>query len=299
MGNHSAWRRLFLVAALSVPIVLGALTPRLRAQAPLAPSDHPTFDAASVKANKSADSRVVMRAQAGGLLTATNASLKTLISGAYQLGDHRLIVRSEWERLLSEHFDIEARAEGSPTRDETWLMLRQLLADRFKLTAHYETRQLPVFALVLDKPGKTGPGLVPHSDSVKCVEFVPGRQTPGPDGKLLGACGGFRMASENGALRQVGNKVTIDNFVTILNGLVDRPVLDHTGLIGTFDTSMEYAPDAGQVGFDSTARVNASDPSAPPSIFVAMQEQLGLKLKPETDPIDVLVIDHVEEPSPN
>jgi uncharacterized protein (TIGR03435 family) len=201
--------------------------------------------------------------------------------------------------LLSEHFDVEARPEGNPSVEQLELMRQSLLADRFKLAAHYETRKLPVFALVLTKPGKLGPGLTQHSDAVKCAEFVPGKQNLGSNGELAPACGGFRMAAINGSLRQVGNNVTIDNFVTILTGLVDRPVVDHTGLSGTFDTTMEYAPDSGQAGFDPTTHVSATDPSAPPSIFVAMQEQLGLKLVPEIDPIDVLVIYHVEEPSPN
>lgn len=106
------------------------------------------------------------------------------------------------------------------------------------------------------------------------------------------------MIPGGGALRETGNRITMDMLVQFLGQSVDRTVVDRTGLGGVFDFTLEFAPELGP-GSQPGATASASDPSAPPSIFTALQEQLGLKLESQKGPVDVLVIDHVEEPSPN
>jgi bla regulator protein blaR1 len=233
-----------------------------------------------VKPNKSSDNRNGLQFQPGGRFTATNYALKSLIGIiAYQPGIRRMIADPKWDNVLSEHFDVVANAEGNPTREQTRLMLQSLLADRFKLVVHFETRPIPVYALVLASPGKMGPGLKPHSSGVKCIPVGPQQQGFGDFPTPW--CGGMRMAPISGGVHQIGNNVTVDTFANLLALSVDRVVVDRTGLNGYFDADFEYAFTQGQ-GAVPRPSVEASDPSAPPSIFTAMQEQLGLKLEART-----------------
>lgn len=177
-------------------------------------------------------------------------------------------------------------------------MLQALLADRFKLVAHHETRQLPMYVLVVSKPGKRGPQLVPHTDDAKCVQDPAGGGEPvSPDSVIPRApCGGIRIL-RIGSREGVGASSTIEIFARALSGIVDRAVQDRTGLSGTFDLTLEFTPQLGQPDSQSGAETSDSDSSVALSIFTALQDQLGLKLESRTGPLDVLVIDHVEEPS--
>ena len=110
------------------------------------------------------------------------------------------------------------------------------------------------------------------------------------------------MMRGGGGLRESGNKITMEALAQFLTQSVDRTVVDRTGLSGVFDFTLEFTPElvpGSQPGATASATASASDPSAPPSIFTALQEQLGLKLESQKGPVDVLVIDNVEEPSPN
>jgi len=286
----------------AVTLLMMGVVAAVWAQAPSAPADLPKFDVASIKANKSGDEGKYLRRQPGGLYTTTNAPLRALIASAY-LNEFppkgRLIFGGPgW--IDSERFDIEARADGKPGNEQERLMLQSLLEDRFKLVLHHETRRLPIYALVLSKPGKIGPQLTPHSGSAKCTEFEAGKGLvqPGPGEAMPAYCGGFFMNPRPGGLRETGNKITMDMLGQFLSQSVDRTVVNRTGLSGVFDFTLEFAPELGPASqSDSTA--NASDPSTPPSIFTALQEQLGLKLESQKGPVDALVIDHVEQPSEN
>lgn len=289
--------RLFLakvgVAALAALVLVGILTgPRLSAQSSTANSDRPTFEVASIKLNKSGVVSLARRVQPGGRYAATGITLNGLITFAYQLKPQQLSGLPEWGD--SEHFDIEAKAEGNPTMEQIWLMIQSLLADRFKLVMHHETRQLPVFALVLLKVGKSGQQLQRHTDDTKCTDPPAG---PPPaafrsDAGLPPApCGGFSGSGGAGSLGIAGQKITMEMLAGVLSRQLDRVVVNRTGLHGVFDLTLEFAPQG--------ATASAPDPSAPPSIFTALQEQLGLKLEAQTGPVDVLVIDHVEQPSEN
>jgi len=304
MREHAERRRLFLaticVAALASLVVARALTsPPLQApsagRSAAAPADHPTFDAVSIKRSNSADPHMRIQFQPGGRVVTTNFPLRNLIILAYQLPlSAQLIGAPNW--IDSERYNIEAKADGDPVQLQMLPMLQSLLADRFKLIVHWETRQLPIYALVLSKAGKTGPQLVPHAaDNSTCRDLIahppvlqPGDAPPVPCG------GGFLFSSGH-----IGAESTMAQLAKNLSWFqqIDRAVVDKTGLSGTFDINVSYAPfvSGAQPGTDAIA----ADSSLPSTIFEALQEQLGLKLEPQTGPVDVLVIDHIEEPSPN
>ena len=322
----SARKKLLLwaagVVALALPIATGVLaSPRRGTQSPAATADRPKFDAASIKQDKSdiPNTYVEMR---GGLYRVTRTTLRRLVAAAY-LGDPgkgKLIFGGpDW--IDSEHFNIEARSEGSPAIDQKELMLQSLLEDRFKLAMHHQTRQMPLFALVLSKNGKLGPQLKPHSDATKCFDPSAGQLPPiGPGAAPQALCGGVSTREDGaGKVTMVGSGMTMEKLVAIvlnrLNIFADRLIVDRTGLSGAFDFKLESMQPP-RSAFDPSSYLSGPSQSGPtqpprdpsgapvffpdlPSFLTAMQEQLGLKLEPEKGPVDVLVIDSVEQPSPN
>jgi uncharacterized protein (TIGR03435 family) len=341
MRNHVVWRRFFLstagVVSLAVLVVLGPVTAALLlAQLPLAqaasaqaPVDRPAipqwqsdaggkmaFDVTSVRPNKSndqANSNFPLGpgdgyAPNGGLFTATNQPLIAYIGFVYKLRQSDLPGLRAW--VYDDRFDIEARTDGNPTKDQMRLMMQSLLADRFKLAVHTAIKQGPVFALVLGKPGKTGPQL--QRDAKPC-SAAPAPQTldaapaaaPSAPTSTSGLqlpefpCGniGPIPASTPERGRLGGRDVTMGRIAGFLKNPftgVDRPVVDRTGLTGTFDFSLEWSPEP-----DAARPPGSQSEDTGPAFLEALQEQLGLKLKPTTGPVDVLVIDHVEGPSAN
>lgn len=274
----------------------------------------PQFEVASVKPNKSGDGRVMIGVQPGGRFTATNVPLRLLIRNAYQLQDFQIIGAPDW--LSSDRFDIAAKAEnddagdpfraekqGEPSRGQ--LMLRALLAERFKLVAHNENREMPIFALVLARgDGKLGPQLQKSTTDCEAI-MAAGRgrgrgAQPPPGPAQLGdrvPCG-IRIAPGNMA---VGGS-TLTQFANSLGMFVGRVVVDRTGLSGAYDFNLTWTPDqmANRPPGAPEPLVNGVpvDPNGP-SIFTAVQEQLGLKLDSQKGPIAVLVIDRVEHPIEN
>jgi uncharacterized protein (TIGR03435 family) len=219
---------------------------------------------ASVKPNKSG-SGSSSENERNGRLTATNISLKDCLRFAYGLKDYQ-IIGPDW--INSEKYDIAAKAESSVTGEQLKAMFQALLADRFKLTVHRETKELPIYALFV---GRNGP-------------------------KLVGVeAGGSQTRSERGRL--AARKISMPRLAEDLGRHLDRPVVDMTGLKGVFDLTLEWAPDEsqtmpnrgggeGQVIADSTAGL---------SIFTAVQQQLGLKLEARKGSAEILVIDHAEK----
>lgn len=314
MSNHvgatmNNWGKLLVAAAvvatLTVPLLAGVLTaPRLPVQATNAPTappvtgDKPKFEAVSIKPSQSDNQ--YLRRQPGGLFTA-NITLRGVIATAYLKGFppkiRSVLGGPPW--VDSERFEIEAKPEGNPSREQENLMIQSLLEDRFKLVLHHETRQLPIYALEVAKEGKIGPQLTPHANDAKCTDTSTGKflSQPKPSDAMPAYCGGFFMNPRPGDLRETGNGVSMDELGAQLIQFLDRDVVDRTGLGGVFDFNVEFAPLAGPGALPDTA--TAPDPSSPPTIFVALQQQLGLKLDPQKGPVDVFVIDHIEEPSPN
>lgn len=242
------------------------------AQAPTAQSPTPqwqidaggkmSFDVASVKQDTAAPSAQTMHTNiplgpqdlftpTGGLFSATNFPLIVYMTFAYKLTPDQIpAIMSKLPRWTStDRFDIQARVEGNPTKDQFRLMMQALLADRFKLTVHNETRQLPVFALVLDKPGKLGPQIRPHpEDSQRSTAQPPPGLAPTIAGGFPEPCGGVVAVqpSAPGRLRAGARNMSMSMIATSLSvpqlTSVDRPILDKTGLAGQFDFIIEFTP---------------------------------------------------------
>lgn len=225
----------------------------------------------------------------GGFFAATNWPLSKYIEFAYKITDYQyreLLPQLPKWAISPIWFDIEARAEGNPTKDQMRLMMQFLLADRFKLALHWETRQLPVFALVLSKPDKTGPRLQEHLTDVQCPTAVVPQDCDEYSVRLISGQVHIRIPNE-----------TIEQIAARLTGAtnyVDRPVLDRTGLQGRFDFSLDFTPDA-----NDRVPTNFQADTAGPTFLEALREQTGLKLVPQTGRVGVLIIDHVERPSEN
>jgi uncharacterized protein (TIGR03435 family) len=254
----------------------------------------PTFDAVSVRPGSCP--RQPVQFQPGGRIVAPSVPARILIGIAYG------IPFSAWREGMvgapdcvdSRCYSIEAYAEGNPPQSRMALMMRSFLADRFKLAAHWETRQLPIYALVVVKSGKIGPRLVPHAADNSTCHDPNDRSTPREQGRImpraLVPCGGYLISPGHVEL-----EATLADFARGISWYqqIDRAVMDRTGLGGTFEIRLDYsrAPLSDEAG--------PADTSSPNTIFTALQEQLGLKLESRKGPVDVLDIDHVEEPSPN
>lgn len=243
----------------------------------------------------------------GGLFQATHWPLIAYISFAYKLlpGQLQSLNNDLPKWTMQDFFDIDARAAGNPTKDQFRLMMQSLLANRFKLAMHTERRQQPVFALVLDKPGKFGPQLHQHTgDSSACAPATADSALPVTtntvDGGFPAECGSVMMipTGKRGIVGIGGRNVTMTLIASTIDGAgnligeLDRPVIDGTGLTGTFDFRIDFAP---QLPFMPN---QAADQNAP-TFLEALKDQLGLKLNPQTGNVQVVVIDHVEHPTAN
>ena len=249
----------------------------------------PTFEVVSVKPNRSGDERTASIVLPGARYQATNVTLRMLIQTAYQLHDDQIVEGPGWIDI--ERFDVAARGTGDPTPVEfvtqARLMLRPVLADRFKLTFVRQPREIPVYALTLADSGRTGPHLR-RTDENACsgpFQVVP----VSPDAleqNLPAPCdSAFSRPGHIGARGRDIGMVTTQVFQW-----ADRVVVDRTGLQGRFDWDMQWTPEV----------LTAGAAAAPPvSLFTALREQLGLRLQAQRAPIDVLVIERAERPSPD
>ena len=292
------------LAAFVAPITIGVMTaPPVSAQTPAATEANPAFEVASVKPNKSGDGRVMIGMPPTGRFTATNVALRMLLTQAYEVQAFQIVGGPSW--LGSDRFDIVAKApEGAVAPEQLRPMLRALLADRFKLTVHRETREMPIYALVLARSdGKLGANLKPAK--ADCAALFRGRRgggalPPPPQPGQPIECGlmmGFGNMNAGG--------MPITELARTLSGQMNRIVLDKTGLTGTYDFTLSYAPE-GRGGLPGgppppgapEPLVNGAvvDPNAP-ALATALQEQLGLKLESQRGPVEMLVIDRVEQPT--
>lgn len=268
-----SWFRTAVIATFSLTLAVYAVnTPRLRAQSTTANEKAPTFEVASIKQSRTLDAGGTLGFQEGGRFRAVNVDGRTLIAVAYKTGQRllpsQIIDAPDW--LYSQRYDITAKVsdELAATRplvlfSKMPLLLQSLLEDRFKLRLHHETRELPIYGLVLArKDGALGPQF--RRSSVNCAELD-----------------GCRIQILPGHL--TGGRITLETLTTLLAGTVERFVVDRTGLDGTFDVDLGWSPD--QASSDK------------PSIFSAVQEQLGLKFESTKGAVDVVVIDNVERPT--
>src|ERR1700733_8867858 len=321
-GGRGGWVGLLGSMTLWFAMLSGA-----HAQSP--PGAKLEFDVASVRQNKSDDrpsstfsldngnvystvNKGDVFAPRGSYFAATNQPLWHYITFAYNLsGTQELALRFSYFAGLSskappwvtggfdvsaDRFDITARSDGLPTKDQMRLRMQALLADRFQLMVHHETRQAPIFALVLTKPGQTGAELVPHPPNDACAvepaveagdstPIVPARRSA--SGQLPRVCGVIAHLATGavGHIRFGGRGVMLNLLASSLPtmtgmAVIPRPVIDETGLNGTFDFTLDWVPE-----------FNAPSDATGPNFREGLKEQLGLKLEPRQGPVDILVID--------
>ena len=236
------------------------------------------FEVASVKPNTSGDVSVSMTPSPGGI-TIRNYTLQFLLRAAYRIQDFQIVNGPEW--LTTTRFDLIGKTVTASGQPEIRIMLQALLMSRFKLRVHTETRELPVYELKIARSdGTFGPRL--HSPS-RC-------QNGGPspcDNKVL-------AGSISGA--GIGMQALAVNLSVFLG----RTVIDRTSFTGTFDCDLTWTPEFLPQGLSSSDAPSGppADPTRPP-LPTALQDQLGLKLESTKGPVDVLVIDHVEHPTPD
>ena len=268
-------RKLLLFAFLTAAIPLSSQAPQPQT---------PSFEVVSVKPNTSGSRASSSRSMPGGAFTATNITLRLLILQAYRIKGFQLTGGPDW--LDSARFDIAARAPENTRQDELSPMLRALLAERFKLVAHTETKDQPVYALVMARSdGRLGPKLKPST--LDCsVPPEPGQPNP---------CGmNTNTTNTLGAMKATGR--TLGDLAAALgNFIVNRMVVERTGLAGAYDFELSWMTD----NLQSATNPAGADISDAPSVFTAVQEQLGLKLESQRGPVEFLVIDNVERPSEN
>lgn len=244
------------------------------------PSSRPRFDAFEVATVKPADSGPksgrFIKMEGNNRFIEKDYTLKLLIAAAYDLNPRTISGGPPW--LTSDHYDIVAVTPGEtrPDHDEQMSMLRSLLAERFKLTFHREQKVFSIYALEVARAGpKLKATASPAGDPV-----IVGPGVVYPQRVVL-----------------PGRNASMGSLVSLLQrAILDRPVVDKTGLAGSYDFDLEWAPDETQFGGDLPP-ASASAPSPP--LFEAIQQQLGLKLEATRGPVDALVVDTAERPSAN
>lgn len=278
------------------------LPPGARAEAP-DPNTPLYFEAATIKPNDgSTGTGMGIQRQAGGRFRTVNTPPAVLLTFAYVIQNYQLIGLPEWAR--NDRFDIIAKLEGDPAPvtppapDHMMLAMRTLLADRFKLKVHKETREMDIYALVKARSdGTLGPALKPSTD--ECAARPGGaRPDPGaqqgpprrPDGTPI-FCG---FQQPPGLMRF--NGFALSMFAQGISQRVGRQVVDRTGLTGEWSFELTYAPTPGQGPLPPGVEPPASDA---PDLFTAIREQLGLRMEATKGPVEVIVVDSIERPTPD
>jgi uncharacterized protein (TIGR03435 family) len=260
--------------AVIVALLVAVASAVSSAQSP-SPSTEPAFDVVSVKPNRSGESRSGSTTLAGGGYMGTNLTLHQLVTEAYRLRPFQVIGGPGWIKI--DRFDINARApEGTKGRPDP--MLRSLLADRFKLRTHTETKQDQVYALVVTRTdGRLGPKLTPSTKDCG-----------------TGAACGLNVNASSTAATLSGVAQPLSRLATALSGFgVEGIVVDRTGLTGNYDMELQWTPEMLR---SAAAGTPAGDG---PSLFTALQEQFGLKLESARGPVEYLVIDAATLPMPD
>jgi uncharacterized protein (TIGR03435 family) len=257
-------------------------------------------------------------AKAPGGRLAVSLTLRVYIQFAYKLPPYQVedAIAHAPKWVNTDFFEIDAGAPGNPTKDQMRLMMQSLLADRFKLAVRFETREVPVLALTQVKAGKLGPKLNPHSEGPACpdpaVQPSPLDILAARDAMLRAkavfppVCDAMIARGTPDGVMVVGSRNTSIALVAeaissygSLQGELNRPVLDLTGLDGRFDFALAFRQDENsRLGATTAADAPPPAPDVPPLVD-ALREQLGLKLTASKGPVRILVIDHIERPSEN
>ncbi len=237
------------------------------------------FEVASIKPNSTGDNRIQIGMAPGGRFTATGVTLRLLIGQAYNVRDFQVTGGPGW--IGTDRYDINAKGpEGMPERmspDILRPMIKALIEERFQLKTHRESKELPTYALVV---GKNGVKLTPTSAEVR----------------------GPMMRMGRGQLS--GQKVSMAMLAQQLAMQLGRKVVDKTGLDGAYEINLQWTPEPGQGGGPFGGHPPPGEPlpaadSSGPTIFTAVQEQLGLRLESDKGPVDIIVVDSVAKPTEN
>jgi bla regulator protein blaR1 len=281
---NAAGRILLAAAAVTIlgsPIGLGLLD--AAAQSSSAP--RPRFDVVSIKRNTEVTTGVTFAAMPGGRLHVVNNPVMNLIQNAYRLPSYRIVGAPEW--LQTDRYDLEATSDGAPGRPEMMLMLQGTLEDRFKLKTHREIKDGPVYVL---RTASGGPRLSPFKEG-SCVDRSPGVVFPAEERRPN--CGNNLLRQQGTNFSWVATRIDMAGVASILGIITRRNVIDQTGIAGLFDVNVELPslqPEA--VALDASSADGAS-------VFTVLREQLGLALDSAKGPIEYLVVDHVERPTPD
>lgn len=257
---------------LLLSIALMAATPLIAQGAPgavpvarMAADAHPSFAVATIKLH---DPNVGIQQfnTSGDRVNIRNQTVASMLSFAYAIHSHQIVDAPDW--IFHERYDVEGKTdtEGEPSLHQFQEMVQKLLGDRFQIKFHHDKRELSVYAIQLAKSGAK-------------LKLTADRKAD-PDWKADGR--GTEMT-------QTYRNASMSDFVLGMQSFLDRPLVDQTGLTSRYDFTLRYTYD----------EARATDPNAPPGLFTAIQEQLGLKLQPAKAPADVLVIDAVQKPSEN
>ena len=294
-GRKLSLASIRLVAVL-LPVAIGILS-ALTLLAQSAAVLKPHFEVASIKRNVGGLGGG-FNPLPGGRLTIENVPLRLLIQNAYDVFPFQVSAGPAW--IDSDRYDMDAKADGNPSIPEMiGPMLAALLEDRFGLKVHRETKQLPVYTLAVAKGGLK----LPESKAECWAEHdANGRPSPPPvPGKPpLASCGRVMGGLSPSGGHLEGKSASVGSLIFTLSHLLGRTIIDKTGFTGTFDMHLEFARDQALPGAPGgPAPGEFAADSSKPSIFTALQEQLGLKLESGKGPVEMLVIDHVEKPSEN
>jgi uncharacterized protein (TIGR03435 family) len=255
-----------------------------------------TFEVASVRPSTADTPRYAMRGGPGTTdperITYTNVMLRAVILAAYDFKNYQLSL-PDWFNTL--RYDITAKLPAGATKEELQAMLRHLLETRFRMAVHRESRQTPVYALVV---GKNGPKIKPiGAEQPAVAELTPDKiatvaKDQGKDGfpVVNMPSPGVIIENRDGRARITVKEVPLSKLADMLSSRAGRPVVDATGLTGSYSFQLYFTPDASPAPSDATSAAAEG-----PGLFAAVQEQLGLRLEAKTAPLEFLVIDRAEK----
>jgi uncharacterized protein (TIGR03435 family) len=273
--------------------IMRALAATLFIAAALA-QDKPSFEVASIRPGSLSIPGGWMRRDPG-MLSITNLTLKEMIVSAWRVRPFQVLGGPAW--VDSARYNISAKPEGDVKYEQQMLKLQSLLAERFQLSMHSETRDLPIYALVLArKDGKLGAGLVETKEGTcKVAEPNSRPERPEPGKPTTPLCRTIMMNPRF----LCSFDLPIAGLAGNLSEILGRQVIDQTGLTGNFNINLEWTPNESQALQLPPGVPAPPPPDSPVSIFTAIQEQLGLKLESRKGPVQVWVIDRAEKPSEN
>ena len=285
--TNSFTRRKLWLGAVVGPVIIGIVSVLAVISPPLTSGQimetaaaRPEFAVASVRANTSGTPSGSLSGTDRTRFSATNVTLNLLIRLAWHVREYQVLGGAAW--VNSDRFDIVAETEGEVENDRMMPMLQKLLEDRFRLTTRRETRQLPVYVLVVAKGG-------PKLHAGGCVDVD--KLSSSPASSI--PCGHLRIFT-NG----LDGQTSMPLLINLLSDMLARPVVDQTKFVGSFDVRLRWTPDGSTPGDHSGDSLPSNDESDP-SFFTALEEQLGLKLESRKGPVETVAIKHAEKPTEN